>query len=78
MLDAGVFRCWIPKALGGLEMEPNAALRMFEGIAHADGSRNATRWVLLANADGAVGTRYSSYHRPAYSHWVTPGTATGG
>src|SRR5438094_340427 len=38
MIDAGVFRAWIPRALGGLELDPIAALRLFEGLAHADGS----------------------------------------
>ncbi len=52
MVDAGVFRAWIPKALGGLEMDPLSALRIFEGIAHADGSAawvasNSTNATLL-------------------------------
>jgi alkylation response protein AidB-like acyl-CoA dehydrogenase len=39
MLDAGVFRAWVPQALGGLEMDPVSAMRLFEGIAHAGGPR---------------------------------------
>lgn len=52
MIDAGVFRSWIPKALGGLELDPLSVLRLFEGIAHADGSAgwvasNSTNATLL-------------------------------
>ncbi len=38
MVDAGVFRVWTPKALGGLELDPISGLQVFEAIAHADGS----------------------------------------
>jgi|SRR5579883_1793552 alkylation response protein AidB-like acyl-CoA dehydrogenase len=54
MIDAGVFRAWIPKALGGLEMEPAAALRMFEGIAHADG---AAGWVASNSSNATLSGR---------------------
>jgi alkylation response protein AidB-like acyl-CoA dehydrogenase len=62
MVDAGVFLAWIPKALGGLEMDPLSVLRIFEGIAHTDGSAawvasNSTNATLLGQIlpdDGAV------------------------
>ncbi len=38
LVDAGVFRLWTPKALGGLELDPLPALRLLEALAHADGS----------------------------------------
>lgn len=52
MIDAGVFRCWIPQALSGLELDPISALRLFEGIAHADGSAG---WVASNSANVALG-----------------------
>ncbi len=62
MIDAGVFRAWIPQALGGLELDPLSVLRVFEGIAHADGSAgwvasNSTNATLLGQIlpdDGAA------------------------
>ncbi|HZQ37199.1 MAG TPA: acyl-CoA dehydrogenase family protein [Dehalococcoidia bacterium] len=51
MIDAGVFRAWVPKALGGLELDPLSALRIFEGIAHADGSAG---WVASNSANAAM------------------------
>lgn len=52
LLDAAVFRAWVPKALGGLELDPISGLRLFEGIAHADGSAG---WVASNSANVALG-----------------------
>lgn len=46
--DAGVFRSLLPKAYGGLEMDPLSALRLFEAIAHID---SAAGWI-SANQSG--------------------------
>lgn len=52
--QAGVFRLWMPRELGGLEAEPAAVLRVVETLAAADGS---TGWCaatgLASNAVGA-------------------------
>jgi alkylation response protein AidB-like acyl-CoA dehydrogenase len=43
LVEAGLFRMWIPKAFGGLEMEPNASLEVIEELARIDA---ATGWVV--------------------------------
>ena len=43
LVDAGMFRMWIPKALGGEEMTPNASLDVMEALARVD---SATGWVV--------------------------------
>src|SRR5688572_3857858 len=43
LVDTGLLRMWIPRALGGLEMAPNAALEVMEALARIDA---ATGWVV--------------------------------
>jgi alkylation response protein AidB-like acyl-CoA dehydrogenase len=43
LVDAGLLRMWIPRALGGLEVPPNAALAVMEALARID---PATGWVV--------------------------------
>jgi alkylation response protein AidB-like acyl-CoA dehydrogenase len=43
LVDTGLLRMWIPQALGGLEMAPNAALAVMEALARIDA---ATGWVV--------------------------------
>jgi alkylation response protein AidB-like acyl-CoA dehydrogenase len=42
LIDAGVFRVWVPRAFGGFEMDPIPALRMFEELARID---SAAGWI---------------------------------
>jgi indole-3-acetate monooxygenase len=42
MVEAGVFRTWMPRAFGGLEMVPTLAIQMFEEIARID---SAAGWI---------------------------------
>src|SRR5215213_4125375 len=51
MLDAGVFRAWVPRALGGLEMDPVSAMGLFEGLAQADA---AAGWVASNSVNTTV------------------------
>ena len=43
MLGAGLFRMWVPKAFGGLELDPMATFRVIEEIARID---SAAAWNL--------------------------------
>jgi alkylation response protein AidB-like acyl-CoA dehydrogenase len=38
LVEAGLLRTWVPRALGGLELEPVAALQLFEELSRLDGS----------------------------------------
>jgi alkylation response protein AidB-like acyl-CoA dehydrogenase len=42
LIDAGIFRTWVPRAYGGLEMDPIPALKMFEELSRID---SAAGWV---------------------------------
>jgi alkylation response protein AidB-like acyl-CoA dehydrogenase len=42
MVEAGIFRTWMPRAFGGLEMAPTLAIQLFEEIARID---SAAGWI---------------------------------
>jgi alkylation response protein AidB-like acyl-CoA dehydrogenase len=50
--DAGLFGMWVPKALGGSELDPVSSLKVIDQLAYADPS---TGWVTMA-AGLAIGT----------------------
>jgi alkylation response protein AidB-like acyl-CoA dehydrogenase len=54
LIDAGMFRTWVPRVYGGLEMEPLSALRLFEEVARIDGSAG---WVVSNSSLGAFLTQ---------------------
>ncbi len=49
LIDAGMFRVWTPRALGGLELDPISSFRLFEELSRIDGS---TGWVVGNSAIG--------------------------
>jgi indole-3-acetate monooxygenase len=50
--DAGIFGMWVPKALGGSELDPVSSLKVIDQLTYADPS---TGWVTMA-AGLAIGT----------------------
>jgi alkylation response protein AidB-like acyl-CoA dehydrogenase len=54
MVDAGLFRLFVPADVGGLEVEPLAAYRAYEELARADAS---VAWVAWNNSLPALASR---------------------
>jgi alkylation response protein AidB-like acyl-CoA dehydrogenase len=70
MLDAKVFDSLLPRAYGGLELEPLDAVKLFEAIARIDSSAG---W-LAANQSG-LATLLSVLPEPAAAKILAPGRA---
>ena len=51
MAEAGLFRMWVPQALGGLEVPPLTLYRVIEEVARLDGS---TGWCLMIGGASSV------------------------
>jgi alkylation response protein AidB-like acyl-CoA dehydrogenase len=51
MHEAQLFRMYVPKSIGGLEMDPATPLRVIEEIARVDGSAG---WNLMIGLDGGL------------------------
>ena len=52
---AGLFRMWVPKTLGGLEVSPLTAYRVVEEVARLDGS---TGWCVFIGVSSAISGAY--------------------
>jgi alkylation response protein AidB-like acyl-CoA dehydrogenase len=55
MADAGLFRIWVPKALGGFEADIETNVRVVEEVAKADG---AAGWNVMIAATGGMFAAY--------------------
>jgi alkylation response protein AidB-like acyl-CoA dehydrogenase len=51
MASAELFRMWVPRTLGGLEVSPLTVYRIIEAVARVDGS---TGWCLFIGSSSAV------------------------
>lgn len=54
LVDSGIYRMWMPKELGGIELSPRESIRLLSNVAYAD---SAASWVLMASglATGTTG-----------------------
>ena len=82
MVEAGIFRTWLPRALGGLEMAPTPAIRMFEEISRID---SAAGWIasntsvistfLQVLPDAGSAEIYAAPNNSVVDGWFPPGPA---
>jgi alkylation response protein AidB-like acyl-CoA dehydrogenase len=74
LIDTGLLRMWIPRALGGLEVAPNAALHGMEALSRIDA---ATGWVVSNSV--LISTLYQFLPRPVMEELLGhPGVVTCG
>lgn len=54
LVDAGIYRMWMPKEVGGVELSPTKSLQLLANVAYAD---SGAAWVLMATglATGTTG-----------------------
>jgi len=81
--DEGLFRIWAPQALGGLELAPTPAIRLFEELARID---SAVGWVVSNSAvitsffqvfpDEGLKEIFSTPDSIVAGGWFPPGVAT--
>jgi alkylation response protein AidB-like acyl-CoA dehydrogenase len=67
-INAGLFRMWLPKALGGLEVDPLSFIQVIEEVSAADG---AAGWNLMNGAAYAMMAGFFPEH-VARQIWSTP------
>jgi len=75
LAQAGLFRLCIPRALGGLEVDPITLVRVIEEIAAADGS---TGWCLMIGATSGVTSAYLDDPAARIIYGQDPKAITGG
>ena len=83
--DDGLYAMWVPKVLGGSELDPVQSLEVLENVSYGDAS---TGWVLMASclsigtgarilSDAATAEMWADGKRPVIAGQGTrPGTAT--
>ncbi|WP_322818969.1 acyl-CoA dehydrogenase family protein [Tepidiforma sp.] len=64
IVERGWFKAWVPREFGGLELDLEAGLRLFEAAAWADGSFG---WSVMIGAGGGV---FAGLMREATAHAV--------
>ena len=54
LIDSGIYRMWVPKELGGVELSPTKSLELLANVAYSD---SGASWVLMATglATGTTG-----------------------
>jgi len=75
MTDAGLFRLWLPRSLGGDEADPTTVVRVIEEVSRIDG---ATGWCLMIAATtclpgGYVAARTAREMFGAHPHTICAG-----
>jgi len=80
--DAGIMRTWVPKAYGGLQMNPVPALKMFEEISRID---SAAGWIASNSSiiaffcqvisDQGAAEMFSDPQTVVAGGWFPPGKA---
>jgi len=69
MAKAGLFRLWIPRALGGEEADPMTLVRAVEEVSRADG---AAGWCLAISGEYGAFGGYFAERRSAGNLWQRP------
>ena len=67
LASAGLFRMWIPRALGGLEVPPLTFYRVVEEVSRIDGS---TGWCLFIGGATVAMRSCRAGHEPAVASWL--------
>src|SRR5215475_10059321 len=75
MAQAGLFRLWIPRALGGEEADPMTFVRVVEAVAQVDG---ATGWCLMIGGCYGIFGGYLPAVAARAIYWSDPLVITGG
>jgi alkylation response protein AidB-like acyl-CoA dehydrogenase len=75
MAEAGLFRLWVPRALGGEETGPMTLVRVVEAISKADG---AAGWCMAIGGEYGVSGGYLSAHAAREIYGGGPHVRTAG